>query len=572
MATAHPSSKPISFGHNGLSAIIDYAVALHTRAFAVLLLVSLLAFLPGLFHIPPIDRDEARFAQTTKQMLETGDFIDIRFQDEARYQKPIGIHWLQAGFVKTAEVLGVRNARVRIGIYRLPSLIGAIGAVLATYWAALAFVSRRAAVLAGMMLATSLLLGAEARFATTDAGLLFSTAAALGAMARAYLAERRPVRTGIGGWIRPAIFWTALGAGILIKGPAIVIFVGLALMALAISDRSLRWFAALRPVPGLIWLCVLVLPWFIAIAARSGTTFFVESLGHDALAKLVSGEGNGKPPGFYFAVFWVTFWPGATLAAMAVPAVWAARREKGARFLLAWIVPAWIVLELVVTKLPHYALPLYPAIAILIAGVIDPHMLSRTRGLARGACWWFVLPTLLAVGTVVGLIVFSRQLGLPAWPFAAAAMIYGLWAWWLFDVDGAEQSLLRGMIASILLSIAVYGFIVPSLQTAFPSRMVADVLPATGCREPQLASAGYEEPSLVFLGGTETKMVDGAAAADFLRGGECRVALIEGRYERSFLRRADAVGLRYATMLRFDGYNYLIGRAASFAVYRSLGR
>ena len=51
--------------------------------------------------------------------------------------------------------------------------------------------------------------------------------------------------------------------------------------------------------------------------------------------------------------------------------MWASRHEKGARFLLAWIVPAWIVLELVVTKLPHYVLPLYPAIAILIAGVVD---------------------------------------------------------------------------------------------------------------------------------------------------------------------------------------------------------
>ena len=62
---------------------------------------------------------------------------------------------------------------------------------------------------------------------------------------------------------------------------------------------------------------------------------------------------------------------------MAVPSVWAARREKGAKFLLAWIVPAWIVLELVITKLPHYVLPLYPAIAILIAGVVDTSMCWR---------------------------------------------------------------------------------------------------------------------------------------------------------------------------------------------------
>jgi len=51
----------------------------------VLLVVALLGFLPGFFSIPPIDRDEARFAQATKQMVESGDYIDIHFQDEVRY-------------------------------------------------------------------------------------------------------------------------------------------------------------------------------------------------------------------------------------------------------------------------------------------------------------------------------------------------------------------------------------------------------------------------------------------------------------------------------------------------------
>ena len=134
-------------------------------------------------------------------------------------------------------------------------------------------------------------------------------------------------------------------------------------------DRSVRWLAALRPISGLIWLCVLVLPWFLAIVSRSGSSFFAESVGQDLMSKVVSAqEAHGAPPGYYFALFWVTFWPGATLAAMAAPSIWAARREKGAKFLLCWIVPAWIVLELVITKLPHYVLPLYPAIAILIGG------------------------------------------------------------------------------------------------------------------------------------------------------------------------------------------------------------
>jgi 4-amino-4-deoxy-L-arabinose transferase-like glycosyltransferase len=333
-----------------------------------------------------------------------------------------------------------------------------------------------------------------------------------------------------------------------------------------------RWLAGLRPIPGMLWVCLLVLPWFLAIVGRSGSNFFAESLGHDLIRKVISvQEAHGAPPGVYFALFWVTFWPGATLAAMAVPTIWASRREKGAKFLLCWIVPAWILLELVITKLPHYVLPLYPAIAILIAGVVDPHLLARQRWLVRGASWFFFFPVIFGIGTIIILVIFGRQLGLPAWPFAAAAMIFGLWAWWLYQADGAEHSLLRAMVASVLLAIAVYAIIVPSLGTAFPSVALARMVREADCRPAMVATAGYQEPSLVFLIGTETAMVDGTDAAEFLRAGGCRFALVEARHERAFLRRADAIGLRYAQPQRFEGYNYSVGRAVSIAVYRSEG-
>src|SRR6266487_3077852 len=89
-----------------LRTIVDFAVGSHGRAVAVLLVVALLGFLPGFFSVPPIDRDEARFAQATKQMVESGDYVDIRFQDEVRYKKPVGIYWLQAAVVKSAEARG----------------------------------------------------------------------------------------------------------------------------------------------------------------------------------------------------------------------------------------------------------------------------------------------------------------------------------------------------------------------------------------------------------------------------------------------------------------------------------
>ena len=159
------------YGDAWTAGAVGFATGTHARAIAMLVVISLFAFLPGFFEIPPVDRDEARFAQATKQMIETGDYIDIKFQDETRYKKPVGIYWLQAGVVQLGDALGVPRARLRIWLYRIPSLIGAIGVVVATYWSALAFVSRRAAFLAGMIMATSILLGVEARLAKTDAVL-----------------------------------------------------------------------------------------------------------------------------------------------------------------------------------------------------------------------------------------------------------------------------------------------------------------------------------------------------------------------------------------------------------------
>ncbi len=571
MTTTSSPEARIPLQAKGITAIVDFAIGSHARAVIVLVVVALAAFLPGFFQLPPIDRDEARFAQATKQMIESGDYIDIRFQDEVRYKKPVGIYWLQAAVVNAAEALGVPKARTTIWLYRIPSLLGAIGAVLLTYWTALAFVSRRAAVLAGLMLATSILLGVEARLAKTDAMLLATVVAAMGALARIYLGKRG-LRPDITSWQLPAIFWTALAAGILLKGPLILAFVILTAGSLSIFDRSWRWLSALRPLPGVAWLVVLVLPWFLAIILRSGDSFFAESIGQDMLSKLASGqESHGAPPGFYFVLFWVTFWPGATLAAMAAPSFWAARNEPGARFLLCWLLPSWIMFEVVMTKLPHYVLPLYPAVAIMIAGIVDPHVLRRERWLVRGTGWWFVLPTILALVGIIGLMVIGRQIGLLAWPFAAGAMIFGLIAWRLYEADGPERSLLRAMAAAVLIAISLYAVIAPSLSALFPSATLAQVIRESACKQPLAAAAGYHEPSLVFLVGTQTQLTDGAGAAEFLRQGSCRFAFVEARHERSFVQRAEAIGLRYTPGPRVEGINISVGRVISIAVYQSEG-
>jgi 4-amino-4-deoxy-L-arabinose transferase-like glycosyltransferase len=553
----------------GLGKLLDVAGGSHARAAALLIGLSLAALLPGFFQIPPVDRDEARFAQATKQMVESGDYVDIRFQDEVRYKKPVGIYWLQTAAVKAGDAIGIQNAHRTIWLYRLPSMVGAIGAVLLTYWAALAFITRRGAFLAALMMTTSVLLGIEARLAKTDAMLLLTCVAAMGAMARVYLTRRRFPEAPIG-WTLPAIFWTALAGGVLLKGPLILMFVALTALAVSLLDRTGRWIWGLKPIPGLIWMIALVLPWFVAIAVKSGDNFFAQSVGEDMLAKVASGqEAHGAPPGYYLVLFWITFWPGAVLAGLAAPAVWRARKEAGAQFLLAWLIPSWIVFEIVMTKLPHYVLPLYPAIAILIAGVLDHDGLAKKPWMVYGTIGWFLFPLAMALAALAGMITIGRDPGFLAWPFAAGAVIMGLVAWWLYEADGAERSLLRGMVASALVAITVYAVTFASLPALFPSAILSEELRDARCSPRVVAAAGYQEPSLVFLVGTDTRFVTGAAAADVLKQDGCRFAIVEGRSERGFVQRADVIGLRYTLIRRIEAYNISIGRPVTLSLFRS---
>ncbi len=551
----------------GLGGVLDYACATDTRAIVVLLILSLLAFLPGQSKIPPIDRDEARFAQTTKQMVQAGDPVDIRFQNDVQSKVPVGIYWLQAAALHTAEFISTRELDTRIYVYRIPSVIGAVGAVIATFWVATMFVSRRAAILAGVMMASSILLGIEARLATPDAMLLFMSLLCMGVLARVYLPPPD------GALLHPAlpfVFWTALAAGVLLKGPTILVLVGLPVITLIVIHRSASWLKPLRPLVGLALLLLLTVPWFVAIGLRNGSGFFSDAILRDILPRLYSGfEGHGRPPGYYFVLFFLMFWPASLVTGLAVPGVWRERWNTPVTFLLAWLVPTWILLELIVTKRAYYVLPLYPAIAILLTRAIETGQMSSKRWIEYGTFWWFAVPVVIFVGSLVLLLGYEGELGWQAWPFLAAAMVFGFRAWWLYDVDGVERSLLRAALTTVLLSIAVYWSVIPSLGAAFPSVAIQRSLQTSGCDDISVAAAGFHEPSLVFLTGTDTVLTTAAGAADFLRRGPCRHAVVEQGLDRAFAQRAEAIGLRYGQVSRFRGYNLGTRDRVSFTIYRS---
>jgi 4-amino-4-deoxy-L-arabinose transferase-like glycosyltransferase len=295
------------------------------------------------------------------------------------------------------------------------------------------------------------------------------------------------------------------------------------------------------------------------------------------LAKIGGGqETHGAPPGVYVLLFFVTFFPGSALALIATPAIWSARRQATTRFLLAWLVPSWIVFELVPTKLPHYVLPVYPAIAILIAASMQAGTLSKRPVLARAALWWAIVPLVFSGLAIAASFIIGGHLAVAAWPFFAAAILCGVYAWRSYDADGAELAFLRGLAAAVLLSIGICGIVLPSLDAAFPGVALARLLHDVACDHPVAASAGYEEPSIVFLAGTKTRLTDGAGAADFLKTDDphrarCRIAFVEARERAAFAKRAGAIGLRYGAAGQLHGLNISNGQWIDVTAFQSEG-
>ena len=344
------------------------------RPYAALLFFCVVLWTPGILSLPALDRDESRFAQASRQMLESGNFIDIRFGTEPRYKKPVGIYWLQAA---TTAAAGLGRTD-RIWTYRLASLAGGVAAVWLTFWCALAITGAEGALAAGALMAASLLLTAEATIATTDSVLLAAVIGVEGVWLRVYRAARVPA-AAMPSTTSLIAGWVSFATGILLKGPVLPGVAAVTILALVAWDRwelrrtsssqsSWFWLLRLKPVLGVLVTLVLVVPWLVAIARASHGAFFSQSLGGDFASKLAGGqESHFAPPGYYLLLVALSFWPGILFVAPGIGLAWSRRGEPAIRFLLAWAGASWAMFEIVPTKLPHYVLPLYPALAILAA-------------------------------------------------------------------------------------------------------------------------------------------------------------------------------------------------------------
>ena len=541
-----------------------------------LVALCLLLWLPGFFTIPAGDRDEARFAQASRQMVESGDYVRIRLGEVERNKKPAGIHWAQAGVVHALEAVGV-PARGQIWAYRLPSLLGALVAVLATCLLGRALVGRRAAFVAAAMLAPCMVLLVETHIAKTDAALLATITIAMGLFGRAYLTpEAFSPR-------QAAAFWAVLGLGVLLKGPIAPMVPLLAGITLAVMDRPARarfwrlsapWLPALRMGWGLPLMVLCAAPWFVAIGIATEGRFFAEAIGGDMLDKVGSGEeAHWGPPGMYAAIFGITAFPSAWIVLRSLPGSWADRMQAPVRFLLAWAVPTWLLFEAVATKLPHYTLPAFPALMLLGARwAMDPLRQAPPR-------WMRWVGNVALGGVAMGLPVLA---GIAAFTverriegFALLGLAAGVFMTWALLRMARAQEWGRAALAGAILAVPVYASVlegvIPRLQAVWLSpRLAAQVAAvAPGLPAERFGVVGHHEPSLQFaMGGGIRLLRDGAAAAEFLAGGEGRIVAVNDRQEAAFRRAAAERGLGLRELGTVAGLNYVRGRQVALSLFK----
>lgn len=530
-------------------------------AFAALL--ALIAGLPGVFAMPPLDRDESRYAQATAQMLESGDFVVIRFQDEPRFKKPVGIHWLQAASVAAVSAPEDRQ----IWAYRLPSLLGAMLAAAACAWGAAALFNPMTGLFAGALLGTTFLLSTEAFIAKTDAVLAGTLTLALAALARLYAARRGGPAAG-----RPMklVFWLGLSAALLVKGPVGLVVVGLTIAALCLWDRRIDWLKDLGLIWGPILLLAIVGPWAAAVTVATDGAFWSTAILGDMAPKLVGGhESHGAPPGYHLALLGLLAFPMTLLIPAGLIHGWTERAHPGVRFALCWLVPTWILFELAPTKLVHYTLPTYGALAWLAAAALQ-------KGLTAPGRWLGAVFLVLGGFTFAGVAFYLLSRFGGAADVTAAALTGGLLAGAGFI--GAFMMINRAprgaTVAAIGLAVLGHGAfaagLAPGLSAFWLSDRVKNILeserllPRQGAPAP-VTVAGYAEPSLVFALGTATELGHAPEAASAIAA--FRTVIVAESEDSAFRRALDAKGLEVRQIRDVAGLNYSRGAATRLRIY-----
>lgn len=450
-----------------------------------LVLLCCTVYLPGFFTIPPVDRDESRFAQASRQMFESvalpegerdpalhsGGLAVPMVAEKPRLNKPPLIYWLQAG--SAAVLTGRDPLEDAIWMYRVPSLVAGLVIVLATWRIGCSMFDPRVGWVGACLLAVSPVFVWEAHQARSDMVMVAWTVLAMGQLWRIWrrsgplsrgprkrAGERAP--SAAASFLPPLLLWGFVALGILTKGPITPMVVALTALWLSAFSRDWRWLRATRPVVGLVIVAAAVGPWVWAVAEHVGFSRYWSIVYDEVLGRAGSAkEGHWGPPGYHIVLLVVLFWPGSLLTGLAIGLAWrrgfvsgssggdgegdgarlrepwhtqlrrapaylarlrAARRPEA--FLIAWMIPSWIVFEVAGTKLPHYTMPLYPAVALITArGLLAwPSVAAERKRRARLGGWiWLILGLGLTALVGVGVLMFIE--GPHAWIGAASVAL-----------------------------------------------------------------------------------------------------------------------------------------------------
>ncbi len=423
-----------------------------------------------------------------------------------RLNKPPLVYWLQ---VASAWTLTLGDpARDAIWMYRLPSALAALLSVLLTWRLGLRMFDARAAWLAGALLAVAPMFVWDAHQARADQLMTLCVLATQFALWRVWSSHDasgtppgRTTRRGLAlSWLWPLAFWAALGASALAKGPIGPMVTLLCVVALCVVAGRWRWLRALRPIVGVGVLAVVVLPWVWAVVGTFGLARTWSILWDEVFVRAATGarEGHFAPPGTHLVLLTALFWPGSllTLAGLARAVRLGLPRQRAATsaaptrvpwyrravgrapelFLLAWIVPAWVVFELSLAKLPHYTMPLFPAIALLSARAVLAAT-GRAKASTIGTWIWALVGWVPAVGLIA---------------LGCSLVIWGDRS--LASVTGAAVLILAGTVASACIALGVQALRSSRFALAQGAGIVATVLvlaPALHLAAPALVPGAH---------------------------------------------------------------------------------
>jgi 4-amino-4-deoxy-L-arabinose transferase-like glycosyltransferase len=545
---------------------LDWLAARPRAASAVLLILTLVCFLPGVVALPPVDRTEIVYAATSRAMLARGDLLDAQLQGERFPYRPIGAFWLQ---MATASALGA-DARDAITTYRLPSLAGAILAVLATYWLLVPLLGGHGALIAAGLFGITVPVAVQAQLAISEGPVLPAAVVAQLALLRIYAAKGDEHTRGLA-----VLFWTAQGLGVLLNALAVPILSVSTLAALLAFDRSLAWLKRLRPMAGLPLMLLVGAPWLLVRAHVDGGVPFAGLSWSELLAALGGSQAMKfkAAPLSFTLVFVLGFLPGALLLYPALKGLWRTRSEAVPRFLLAWIIGYLAYLELISSKPALYTVQaLFPAAAAAVALALlagDP----TNRRLSWPARAPIAPPVLIGAGIAALYAGVLWSLGEGPSPGMAIAILA------IASLLSASASAGRLRLPHAWLMLGVPGFaaflgftfgvFLPSLAKPWPAPRLANAVePLRSCVDGPVGMVGFREPSATFVLGEGVSDQNAERLANWAAEKRPGIAIVEARWHDAFLEALAARGAELPYRVGcVEAFNVMRGCQLDFAIY-----